>query len=204
MKKTHFKHIPYYNIRAHYDRLTPMIMEQSQRLVYKWVNPYSEYTDFVSLFTPIERDMWNQIRAFGFAPMYPQYPAGRFFLDFANPFIKIAIECDGKEFHQDVEKDYERDQWLLRNGWTVYRIEGKHCVKQLDDYPYIDQANPDYDEIQREFFEETAEGLVRAIGIIHFGMPRNKMKGEDGAAHNALYKLNRLQNGMRKYNPAYS
>ena len=81
--------------------------------------------DFTKLFTPIEFATWNDIRTYGL-PMWPQYPIGRYFSDFADPHKHIVIECDGKRYHSQ-EKDAERHSYLLANGWMVYRIPGKDC-----------------------------------------------------------------------------
>ena len=44
-------------------------------------------------------------------PFYPQYPIGKYFVDFADPVKKIVIECDGKKYHQDKEKDKRRQRY---------------------------------------------------------------------------------------------
>lgn len=42
-------------------------------------------------------------------------------LDFGNRRMRMAIEIDGRNYH-DVVDDYERDEALLRSGWRVMRI----------------------------------------------------------------------------------
>lgn len=81
--------------------------------------------------TPIEALLWHDIRACD-AVLYPQYPAGRFFVDFANPVAQVAIECDGAAYHQDKDQDRERDEILGSMGWSVYRITGSDCFKDCD------------------------------------------------------------------------
>lgn len=76
--------------------------------------------------TPIESWLWHDIRAVDVV-LYPQFPIGKYITDFANPVAKVAIECDGAEFHQDGEKDARRDADMQAMGWTVYRISGKDC-----------------------------------------------------------------------------
>jgi hypothetical protein len=49
----------------------------------------------------------------------PQVRSGKYFLDFAYPDHKIAIECDGVYFHQNKEREAIRDATLEENGWTV-------------------------------------------------------------------------------------
>lgn len=76
--------------------------------------------------TPIERALWNDIRGED-AVLYPQYPVGRYFVDFGNPVAMVAIECDGAKWHMDAAKDAARQQDIEALGWTVYRISGKDC-----------------------------------------------------------------------------
>lgn len=153
-------------IREHYKRLTPLILEQSAVKNTRWVDPYC-HIDWASNFTPIEQDMWNAVRCFGKAPMYPQYPVGNYFVDFGNPATKIAIECDGKEWHTDTNKDYLRDKVLLEMGWIVYRINGSDCVR-----PEIEVTDDtDEREVYRSlehYYLNTAIGLVKAISIFHY------------------------------------
>jgi very-short-patch-repair endonuclease len=89
------------------------------------IDPY-EWDQGLIQMTPIESWFWHDIRAVD-AVFYPQYPVAGFFVDFANPRAKVAIECDGAEFHQDKAKDAARDKRLTDAGWTVYRIRGKDC-----------------------------------------------------------------------------
>lgn len=81
--------------------------------------------------TPIETWLWSDIRALD-AVLYPQYPVGRFFVDFANPVAMVAVECDGAEWHTDKAKDAARDAELTKLGWTVYRITGSDCRTEQD------------------------------------------------------------------------
>lgn len=95
------------------------------------VTPYSWEVDAGVSFTPIESALWSDIRMEG-AVLYPQYPVSRFFVDFANPVARIAIECDGKHFHIDKEKDARRDKEINKIGWTVYRFTGSECMKDTE------------------------------------------------------------------------
>jgi very-short-patch-repair endonuclease len=63
-----------------------------------------------------------------------QYPVGRYRLDMALFFrascgrlFKIAVECDGKQFHEgeaNVKRDSERDAYLRGEGFEVWRYSG--------------------------------------------------------------------------------
>lgn len=158
-------------IREHYEFLTPRIFTASQDHPSRWTAPYCGI-DWLSMFTPIEHQTWQAIRCFGAVPLYPQYPVSKYFVDFGNPVVKIAIECDGAEFHQDKEKDRNRDIVLLENGWRVYRISGSDCMKQVsDDYYNIGEFYYDDEKgkILDEFYSNTIEGLLKALGIYYFG-----------------------------------
>lgn len=73
-----------------------------------------------------------------------QYPAGRFFLDFAFPDDRLAVELDGHEFHKTKEQrtaDAQRQRWLEMNGWRVIRFTGTEihcnaasCVRQTAEF----------------------------------------------------------------------
>jgi hypothetical protein len=96
-------------------------------------DPYCwDRTPGVINFTPIEDWLWADIRQCG-AVLYPQYPVLNFFVDFANPVAKVAIECDGHAYHLDKAKDAARDQRLTDSGWTVYRISGHNCKLECDE-----------------------------------------------------------------------
>jgi very-short-patch-repair endonuclease len=119
------------NIRNFYKSVNPQIMAEKANIYA--VDPYGVDVEM----TPIERMMWSDIRSLG-AVFYPQYPLSGVFVDFANPVAKVAIECDGKSFHNPI-KDKFRDEKLVGLGWTIYRISGSDCVKDgvfIDDDKY--------------------------------------------------------------------
>lgn len=110
-------------IRSFYAASHSEIMGESPN---EWgIDPYAWDEAAINL-TPIESWLWHDIRAADLV-LYPQYPVGGFFVDFANPKAKVAIECDGEDFHKDKEKDAKRDAKLRQLGWSVYRISGKAC-----------------------------------------------------------------------------
>ena len=58
------------------------------------------------------------------------YPYGRCSLDIAL-FIddkNIDIEYDGWYWHQDLQHDRRRDEFLKSNGWKIIRIKGSHKI----------------------------------------------------------------------------
>ena len=130
-------------IRAHYKSVDPMIFAEKKNEwaidAYAWDNGMIEMTF-------IEKMLWSDIRLNN-AVFYPQYPIGKFVVDFANPIAKVAIECDGAAYHLDKEKDAARDQELAKQGWTVYRITGAECVKDFDEESM--EPSPSFKFIQR-------------------------------------------------------
>lgn len=111
-------------IRRYYADHSPAIVEAGKN---NWgIDPYM--WESVMSMTPIERAFWNDIREEG-CVLYPNYPVGRFFVDFANPCARVAIECDGKLFHQDHDKDAARQAEIESMGWRVFRIAGRQCME---------------------------------------------------------------------------
>lgn len=163
--------IPYNEIRKHYDYLTPLIFERSERNRSAWVSPYCQEVDWIKIFTPIEYDAWHAIRSNGRVPLYPQYPVLNYFLDFGNPFLKIGIECDGAEFHLDKKKDNDRDYQLHEQGWKIFRISGSHCwkVPSTEYYDLMYMPTEVRDKILNEFYNSTVDGLIRALAICYCG-----------------------------------
>ncbi len=150
------------------------------RVLPKWMATYSEtgrqfYDPYLMdwEFTPIERDVWCDIRCAG-VPFYPQMPVLNYFIDFGNPFLKIGIECDGKEWH-NAERDAARDARLSAEGWEIYRIPGHECRRSLDmDRGHDYNEQPDRDKVAR-YFMDTSEGIIDAIKFQYFGgeIPEN-------------------------------
>lgn len=81
--------------------------------------------DWPRIMSPIEWDCWYTIRCLGLR-MYPQFPVGRYFVDFGDPWERRAIECDGAAFHK--EPNRERDFNLANMGWEVLHIPGRRLV----------------------------------------------------------------------------
>jgi len=161
--------IPYDQIRSHYEYLTPKIIERSAKHPKGWVSPYCDI-NWNYIFSPIEKTTWHALREFGHAPFYPQYPVDRFFVDFGNPALKIAIECDGRQFHLDKEKDGKRDERLHELGWKVYRIPGRDCLRPVsEEYHWLSYKRKEsWHRILSEFYIGTIEGLIKALAIEYF------------------------------------
>lgn len=118
------------DIRLFYRWALPFIMAERAD---EWgIDPYAWAEDNIINLTPIETWLWADIRNHN-AILYPQFPVGRFFVDFANPKARVAIECDGAAYHTDKARDDARDAWLRANGWHVHRITGRDCRTDFDE-----------------------------------------------------------------------
>ena len=150
-------------IRRIYAKVLPRWMEEYKRTGRQFHDPYLMDWQF----SPIERDVWCDIRCAG-VPFYPQLPALNYFLDFANPFLKIGIECDGKQWH-NAERDAARDARLSAEGWQIYRIPGHECRRSVD-YE-IQRHDPEHDDRDTwaRFYMDTSEGIIDAIKAHYFG-----------------------------------
>jgi hypothetical protein len=114
-------------IRRHYASL-PIDMNRGD--LFPNGDPYAWDRSHTGIkLTPIEWAVWQEMRAEDIV-MVPQYPVGRFFVDFANPAEKVAVECDGAAWHMDEAKDMHRQVEIEAMGWTVYRISGRDCLSQ--------------------------------------------------------------------------
>ena len=51
-----------------------------------------------------------------------EFKCGRYSVDFYIPSTKIAIECDGSYWHQDKQKDINRDERIEKMGVRVIRF----------------------------------------------------------------------------------
>ena len=57
-------------------------------------------------------------------PFEFELPVGRYNIDFALHDKKIALEIDGQQHtvEKQKESDKKKDEFLIKNGWVVYRI----------------------------------------------------------------------------------
>lgn len=56
-----------------------------------------------------------------------EYQVDYYFIDIAFPELKFGVELDGKEFHQNKERDESRDEYLKNKGWEIMRIPSEFC-----------------------------------------------------------------------------
>lgn len=141
-------------IRDAYALEMPAIMDARNRGRKR--DPY--ILDWVLIFSPIEWKLWQDIRYYGI-PMYPQFPVGYRFVDFGDPYLKIAVEADGAAYH-DRATDMDRDEELRKLGWKVFHIPGKKTM--VSEYPLLDmcESDPEYCDVAIEW------GLMSSVGFI--------------------------------------
>lgn len=65
---------------------------------------------------------------------------GFYFIDFALPDYKIALEVDGREYHskpEQTEHDAKKDEYLRSIGWSVIRIPSYAVFKSDEAYEIV-------------------------------------------------------------------
>lgn len=150
------------------------IIGTSKKDIKKWDNSY--YLNWRNHFSPIEEIAWDSIREMGNLVLYPQFPVFNHFIDFANPYLKIGVELDGKDYH-DIEKDTERDFKLQRFGWKIFRISGKEANQtyltnnELDDKEIVNEEK--IRQVQN-WILNSCDGILTAIKYWYFSNDEEK------------------------------
>jgi very-short-patch-repair endonuclease len=150
-------------IRAAYKIMTPILLQRR-------TNPH--FLDWAYHRTPIEALAWSDIRRLGL-PLYPQFPALRFFLDFADPIQQIAVELDGAKWH-DEQRDAQRDRILLEQGWRTFRIPGKRALASgTDIHEVLADVQNEVDAVYQlsQWGYAWSEGFFWALGYMFYRKP---------------------------------
>ena len=89
------------------------------------------------IFSPIEEYVWNAVVKSGLdKKAVRQYQIGKYKIDIAFPKKKLAVECDGQEYHKSnqdqLEKDQARDKYLAKKGWMTLRLSGIMIRRNID------------------------------------------------------------------------
>ena len=165
-------------IRLAYAKHMPHIMAHRERSSLRSYNPY--FHDWK--FTPIEDLAWQDIRGAGI-PLLPQVPVGRRFVDFGDPYYRIAVEMDGAAYHQDADKDIARDHELLALGWRVFHLPG-YTTPVRGWSPFEDPDRLPMEIFRDEAFtaqlwtwlRDTSTGFFFGLKAFYFeGDPRTKL-----------------------------
>jgi very-short-patch-repair endonuclease len=144
------------------------ITQEASQDVKRWAQVY--YLDWPSLFSPIERTAWDSIRNLGHVVLYPQFPLFNYFIDFANPYLRIGLELDGQNYHDPV-KDKERDQMLAEYGWKIFRVTGSEAQIKYINIIEIEDSDIEGFEKQEKiehWFLNTCDGIINAIKYWYF------------------------------------
>lgn len=88
-------------IRQMYMECISKILATSKKDINSWIDV--NFLEWQIMFSPIEKIGWDIIRSRPYMVMYPQFPLFNHFIDFANPFLKIGIELDGKDYHDKLK-----------------------------------------------------------------------------------------------------
>lgn len=101
--------------------------------------------------SPIEHYFYMELERNSLAEFCrPQFEIGKYRTDFAFPIARLAVECDGQDYHyatqEQIERDQKRDKYFALKGWRIIRFEGvairrniNLCMQTIKDIlnPYI-------------------------------------------------------------------
>lgn len=122
--------------------------EAVKKKVYK-LPSYLE--DWKKTLNEIEFKFYSDIKSIG-VRLYPYYPFESITIDFANPFVKVAVIILYKKSNPTSIK--KKTDTLQKYGWTVYTLQSKavtYSAKEL-----FSKENPnaklDFEDIDNETF----------------------------------------------------
>lgn len=81
----------------------------------------------------IEERLYKALLEKGYKPI-TQYKCDYYWIDIALPEYRLAIECDGKQWHSSPEQkrhDARKNYYLKKKGWKVCRLSGKTINSNL-------------------------------------------------------------------------
>lgn len=88
--------------------------------------------------SPIEVKLYEAMSQEELSPI-PQYCVEGYFVDFAFPRERLAVEADGAEYHKGArrQRDRKRDWILRRSGWKVLRFYGSTIHQKAGNCVYV-------------------------------------------------------------------
>jgi very-short-patch-repair endonuclease len=84
--------------------------------------------------TDVENLLWRQLRRKQFAgqKFRRQQPIDNYIVDFVCFEKRVVIEVDGGQHASERDKDAERDEYLIRNGFKVLRFWNNEVLQNMD------------------------------------------------------------------------
>lgn len=156
----------------YYDLVAPQIIKIAAEK-----GPYTRGCEQYGLpwdlsFSHAEKFAWSKLHDHPSVMLYPEYPVGKYFLDFGNPALAIAVEIDGENYHNK-EADFQRDIALLRQGWIVFRVPAKELFWNAEHPANFVIKNGgsieedwNQDEVHRvaeKYYLESGDGFLEAL-----------------------------------------
>ena len=83
--------------------------------------------------SPIEHRLYSVLKSNGYHPT-TQVKVGRYRIDIAFSTHKLAIECDGRNFHSSPNakaRDKRKDAYLRSQGWKTLRFSGSRIHRDM-------------------------------------------------------------------------
>lgn len=157
------------SLRKYYESSMDSIMKSYDKSKFTWASSYP--TDWSNILTDIEFQVWSIIRTKGRLVLYPQFPVDHYFVDFANPGLKIGLEIK-KNSIDDPEKKQQRDDKIKSHGYTIYEVSGKEMYRTnfvtLEEIDFQNDTENKINEKLEYWLLETGDGVIQAIKEIHF------------------------------------
>ena len=84
--------------------------------------------------TEAEKKIWSMLRRHRFSgkKFKRQQPIGHYIVDFVCFERQLIIEIDGGQHSDNVEKDQQRDDWLITQGYKVLRFWNNDVIKNIE------------------------------------------------------------------------
>ncbi|MDW7618029.1 DUF559 domain-containing protein [Peribacillus simplex] len=106
-------------------------IRRRRKLPVQPTNPYFDQLDKCQ--SPIEKRVLKALWMRDYKAT-TQYPIRRYRIDVALPEYRLAIECDGKDFHSSKKAkahDRKRDAYLRSIGWKTLRFSGSTINREM-------------------------------------------------------------------------
>ncbi|HEY9879361.1 MAG TPA: DUF559 domain-containing protein [Leptolyngbyaceae cyanobacterium] len=83
--------------------------------------------------TPAEEVLWQCLRnrQLGGLKFRRQHNIGQYIADFYCHQARLVIEVDGEVHNTQRERDADRDQWMINNGFSVLRFRNDEVFNNL-------------------------------------------------------------------------